>query len=354
MLAADVIGRLDQDTAQLRLRLGTLSRQVASGQRAESPGDIAPQIPRAVALRTEVARRDTYAETIGQAQQRTAAMQTVMTRLLGIGREFAEQVALKLDPDRTDELPSVAERARQAVVEVGHLLNTRHAGEYLFGGSDFANPPIPDPGALPASGWATQITAAVATLGGGNAAAIATATRTAVQDDTAGVTPFSAFVSDPATGLTEARRAVPTEDGVLVAFGLFANRNAAATSAGETAGAWARDLMRGLLSLAALTPAQAADRQDFHAFSVTIREGLRSATAAVGAEAGALGQAEARLEAARTRHAEIGVAIRGQVAEIEEVDLAETLSRLRQTEVQLQASYGAIARLGQLTLAQFL
>ena len=46
--------------------------------------------------------------------------------------------------------------------------------------------------------------------------------------------------------------------------------------------------------------------------------------------------------------------MQAQLAEIEEVDLAEVLTRLRATETTLQASYGAIGRLGGLTLANFL
>lgn len=354
MNIGDMAGRMERDTAQIRQRLQTLTRQLTTGQRAEAPGDIAPELPRAIALRTEMAQRDAFGAAIGQAQQRAAATQTVLTRLTAIGRDFAETVALKLDPDKAADLPAIAERARQALVEVGQLLNTRHAGEYLFGGSDFLNPPIADPEALPTGGWAAQVAAAVGGLGGGSAATVAAATRAAVQDDSAGATPFSGFLSDPAQGLGEPRRSVPSEDGVLVPFGLFANRNAGVTSTGETAGGWARDLMRGLMSLAALTPAQVADRTDFQDFAVTIREGLRSATSALGAEAGALGQVQARLDAATKRHDEIGVALSGQLAGIQEIDFAEALSRLQQTRTQLEASYGAIARLGSLSLTQFL
>ncbi|MBY0334217.1 MAG: flagellin [Acetobacteraceae bacterium] len=354
MIVGDLASRLERDAAPLRQALQTLTRQLSTGQRAETPGDMAPELPRAITLRTELARREVYGTAIGQAQQRVAAVQTVLTRLTAIGREFAEEVALKLDPNAPGELSVVAERARQALVEVGQLLNTRHAGEYLFGGSDFLNPPIPDPDGLPAGAWATQIAAAVGGLGGGTAATVAAATRAAVQDDSTGVTPFSGFVSDPASGLAEPRRSVPSEDGVLLPFGLFANRNAAVTSAGETAGGWSRDLMRGLMSLAALTPAQVADRGDFQDFAVTIREGLRSATAALGNEAGALGQTQARLDAAVARHEGIGLTLTRQISSIQEVDLAATLSRLQQTQTQLEASYGAIARLGTLSLAQFL
>jgi flagellar hook-associated protein 3 FlgL len=354
MILGDLASRLDQDSAQLRLRLQTLTRQASSGQRAEAPGDIAPDLPRAISIRMEIARREAYGGAITQAQQRATAAQTALSRLTAIGRDFAENVALKLDPNNADRLPSVAQQARQALVEVGHLLNSRYAGEYLFGGSDFLNPPIAAPEALPSGAWATEISAAVAGLGGGNAATVAATTRAAVQNDTAAVTPFSAFFSAGGAGLTEERRSVPSEDGVLVSFGLFANRNAAIASAGETAGGWARDLMRGLMSLAALTPAQATDRTDFQNFAVTIRQGLRSATAALGAEAGALGQTEARLTAAQERHKQVGVALQTQLAGIQEVDLAAVMTQLQQTQTQLQASYTAISRIGSLSLAQFL
>ena len=354
MLVNDMMVRLQRDTALIRSRLVELNRQSATGQRTDALGDLGAQLPRAFALKAEIARRDGYGQAIGEAQQRAAATQTALTRLTAIGREFGEDVAMKLDPSHPEELPAIAERARQALVEVGQLLNSRSAGEYLFGGSDFANPPIPDPDNLPSSGMATQIAAAVAGLGGGNAATVAAATRAAALDDTAGVTPFSAFVTDPATGASEARRAVPADDGVMVSYGLFASRNASVTSEGETVGSWARDLMRGLMSLASLGSAQTSDADDFREFAVTIREGLRSATTALGGEAGALGQVQARLDSTASRHETLQTALKAQLSDIQEVDRADTLTRLQQTETQLQASYTAISRLGSLSLAQFL
>ena len=345
----DLLGRLEQDSARLRLQMQTLARQLGNGQRGQVLGDLTPQLPRALDLKTELARRDIYGGAIDQAIERSAATQSVLSRLIAIGREFAEDVAMKIDPRDPVAIGPFAERARAALVEVGQLLNTRYAGEYLFGGSDFANPPIPDPEGLPSGGMATQIATAVATLGGGNAATVAATTKIVAQTDD---TPFSTFLTT--TGLTEPRRSVPTEDGAMVGYGLFANRNASAPSTGETTGAWARDLMRGLMSLASLTPANAASEADLQDFAATIRDGLRSATNALADEAGALGQTEARLKATRDLHEMVQVTLTDQLADIEEVDLAETLTRLQQTQTALEASYGAIARLGSLSLVQFL
>jgi flagellar hook-associated protein 3 FlgL len=354
MRGIDTLGRLDADAGLLRLRLETLNRQLATGRRAEAPGDLAPQLPRVAELRAEATRRDTYGGAIGEALGRAQATQGALGRLSDIAREFAEGVAMKLNPKDPDSIPLAAARARAALVEVGHLLNTQQGGEYLFGGSDLSNPPVPAPDDLPTSGFASQIAAAVATLGGGNAAAVGAATRAAAASDAAGTTPFSAFLSS-GPGSAEPRRGVPAGDGSIVPYGIPANRNGAAVSNGETTGSWARDLLRGLASIAALTPAEAAaSPADFTAFAATVRDGLRSASGGLADEAGALGFTEARLEDARTRHTEANTALQAQLAAIEEVDLAEVLTRLQATETTLQASYGAIGRLGSLTLAQFL
>ena len=62
----DIIGRLDGDTAVLRARLLSLTRQQATGLKSERPADLGAQLPRALSLRAEIGRRDTYGTLIGQ------------------------------------------------------------------------------------------------------------------------------------------------------------------------------------------------------------------------------------------------------------------------------------------------
>jgi flagellin-like hook-associated protein FlgL len=147
---------------------------------------------------------------------------------------------------------------------------------------------------------------------------------------------------------------VPAAEGERVEYGVLANRNAAATSEGETTGAWSRDILRGLATLAALDPAQAQLGADFTELVASVRDGLRSAIDALGEERGALGAVEQRLEATAVRHSEVTVALTAQLAAIEEVDMAETISRLQATQTQLEASYRAISVASGLTLTRFL
>ncbi|MCO6416991.1 hypothetical protein JYK14_12585 [Siccirubricoccus sp. KC 17139] len=350
----DVLTRLDRDTAALRLRLQTQTRQMSTGYKAEVLGDYGTAQPRLFNLKADMARRDAYAQSIGQALARSQATQTALSRLSEIARKFADDVAMKLDANDVETIPLYASQARQALVEVGQLLNAQANGEYLFAGSDTNTPPVPDASNLDSSAWVTQIMAAVQGLGTGNAAAVNAATLAVVQDDSAGVSPFSAYFQTGGAGLAEPQRSVQTADGVTLGFGITVARNGAAVSQGETAGGWVRDLIRGLASIAGLTPVQAADRDTFRDFVTNVRNGLTSASSALADESGALGLTEARLEATKTQHETMKTSLTAQVSDIEEVDLAETLTRLQATRSVLETSYTAIGKLGTLTLAQFL
>ena len=350
----DALGRLNADSALIRARVETLSRQGASGRRAEVLGDIAPDAPRAINLSNDIARRENYGSIIDQALGRTGVMQATMQRLKDIASEFRSNVTIRLDASDPAALATVRARARSAVLEVGGLLNTRVNGEYLFGGSDLANPPVPDAAGLLSSPLASAISAQIASLTDSNAASVAAGTLAAAQDASPGASPFSAVLEDPAAGGAEPRRRVPAGDGLSVAYGIAANRNGTASSAGETTGSWARDLLRGLLSMAALGPDQAAQPEGFAALAGTLRGGMQSAEEALSEEMGALGAVEKQLGTARTRHQNISDTLRGQLADITDVDLASTLTRLQATRNSLEASYRMTSSMASLTLAQFL
>ena len=117
---------------------------------------------------------------------------------------------------------------------------------------------------------------------------------------------------------------------------------------------WGRELLRGLATLAAMTPATAAQGAGYDDLLAGVAQGLGDATRSMAQERGTLGAAERRVEAARERHKDLLVAVRGQLLSVEEVDLAEVSSALRQTELRLEASYSTTARIAQLSLATLL
>lgn len=350
----DLLTRLNNDSSLIRARLEVLTRQSASGRRAERLGDIAPDAPRAINLSNDISRRTVYARSIDQAQGRIEVTQATLQRLKNIASEFRSEVAMRLDAKDPQALATVQARARSAAIEVGNLLNSTMGGEYLLGGSDVTRPPVPDAANLMNSTMATTIAAAIGSLDDSNIASVNAATLAAAQDTSPGGSVFSEFLEDPARGATEPRRSVPAGDGLVVNYGISANRNALARSQGETTGSWSRDLLRGLFSLAALTPTQAQSEQGFGALADSMRQVFTAAEGALSEEMGSLGAISSQLQSQRNRHSDIADSLQAQLASITDVDLAQTLTRLQSTQNSLQASYRAMSNVASLTLTNFL
>ena len=355
MAVIDMLSRLSLDTSVLRARMATLTQQTTTGLKSQALGGLGADLPQALDIKAAIHRQQSYSSAISGATGRVAGTQGVLGQLQDIASRFADTLAIKLDPNDPQGIIRTATEAATALRQVAYLLNTQQGGQYLFGGTDLANPPIPDPANIGTAGFAIQIGGALATLGGGNAAAVLASAVTAAASNVAGDTPFSAFLSDPATGLVEPRRAVPIADGQTVPYGLSANRNAATTSMGATTtGAWARDLLGGLALLAKLTPAAAASPADFRSLASSVTGWLKGAATTLGEESGALGQTEAQLDRFRATQAATVTALTTQLAGVQEVDMASTITRLQGTQTTLQASYTAISQLGTLSLVQFL
>ena len=355
MAVIDMLSRLNLDTTVLRTRMATLTQQTTTGLKTQQLGGLGQDLPLALDLKAQVHRQQTYTAAISAAGGRATGTQAALGRLQDIAAHFADSVAIQLDPTDPQGITRAATEAKAALGQVALLLNSQQGGQYLFGGTDLANPPLSDAAHIGSAGFSGQIGAALGGLGGGNATAVLNGALTAAASDAPGVTPFSAFLSDPAAGLGEARRAVPTADGQTMAYGVAANRNAAAVSTGTTTGSWARDLLGGLALLANLTPATAAAApEDFRQLVQGVTGWLKGAATTLGEEAGALGQTQARMEALRSAQAATVTALTTQLAGAQEVDMAATLTRLQGTQTTLQASYTAIGQLGALTLVQFL
>jgi len=351
-----ITGRLATETATLRARMEVLTRQSVSGMRADAYGDLAPEAPRALSLRAELGRREAYSRALDQSLGRTAAMQASLGRMGEIAREFGAGVARRLSSTDPSTLTAVPARAQAALREVAGLLNTRHVGEFLLSGTELTRAPIPAEATIGSGPMAAAVAGEVASLAPGNSAAVLAAIRGHSAD--LALSPFNAhLVADAALppGSREAPRAVPSGDGEAIGYGVFAHRNSAAVpSPDPTSGGWAQDLLGSLMALASLTPAQLAAGPDFDRLAAGLSATLMSAHSALAEEQGVLGLTERRIEATRERHGTVTIALAKQLADIQEVNLADTLTRLQSTRTTLEASYRAIGALGELTLARFL
>ncbi|MCA4919801.1 MAG: flagellin [Roseomonas sp.] len=353
MNGISLTGRIDQNASILRERLTLLGEQVSTGRKGSSYAVLDTDAPKSMDLRGEITRRGAYQSAISQTLSKIQVTQDVLDRIAAIADKFAADTASLMGVTRPEAIQVQAGQARAALKEVANLLNEKFNGDFLFGGSNAHQPPIPDPDNILTSGMAVGIATEVASLTPTNAATVLANTKALAQSDVLGVTPFSVFIST-GPGATEGRRNVLSGDGQRIDYGLFANRNGSVISSGETTGSWARDLMRGLASIAALTPGQTQLGQGYTDLVTTVQQGLKSAVNALALERGSLGVVEESIQSKSDLHERVTLTLTLQVSDVEEVDMAKTITSFQATQTQLEASYRAIAIAQQLSLTRFL
>ena len=345
--------RISLNATQLRERITVLGEQISTGRKGNTYAAVGSDAPKAIDLRGEIGRRETYQTTINQTLSKIRVSQNVLDRIGAIAEKFTANTAKLLGGAKPEEIQIQAAQAEAAMAEVATLLNEQFAGEYLFGGSDSRNQPITNPQAIATSGMGLAIKAQIASLNGSNVTSVTNATKILAQSDALGTTPFSVFLSTGA-GATPERVSILGNDNDRVEYGIKANRNATVKSTGETTDSWARDLLRGLASIAGLTPEKAQLGNDYTTLVTTIRNGLKSSVDALALERGSLGLTEDRLQSMASRHESVSISLKLQLSSLEEVDMAKTITSFQTTQTQLEASYRAIAMAQQLSLTRFL
>ena len=168
------LGRLIDDSASTRAKLNTLTQQEATGRIGDSYAALGQGARVSLDLRPAMAHATTLQDNIDAATGRMQVTQTAMTQIQSIASTLFAQLNT-LNSLSAEGVDTTAAAARQALQDVAGILNSRNGDVYVFAGQDTTNPPVPDPDQILASGFYTQINAAVAGLGA-SAGAVTSAT----------------------------------------------------------------------------------------------------------------------------------------------------------------------------------
>ena len=351
--SAGMLDALIANATTVRQQLDQLTQQASTGYVATSYAGLGDAASVPLDLNPQIARLQTWQANIDAATGRMAVTQTAMTQIGQIAANFYAQLNTLngLDAGAVD---SVAASARQALQQVAGLLDTTDGGTNVFAGQDSANPPVPNPDGILASGFYTQISMAVAGLGASGAGATAAATLAVASSNASGTSPFSAALSQPAATVQANQATVQVGAGQNVAVGLLASANTFVTSGGSsTTGSYMRDLLRGLATIGSLSSSQVGDA-GFQGLVQDTRTSLSGAITAMNQDAGVLGNIQSGLAATRTTLGNTATALIGQVSAAQDVNMAATLSKLSLVQTQLQSSYKLIASAANLSLVQYL
>lgn len=346
-----IMPELIANTGTVHAELDTLTEQVSTGLISQSYAGLGSGANISLDLSPKISALQTYDANIDQMTGQLGVAQTALTQIQQVGSTFLADLP-NLNGLNPQEIDSVAAGARSALTQVADLLDTQDAGVYVFGGQDTANPPVPQPEQILSSGFYTQINQAVSSLSANGASATVAATLAVAQSNATGISPFSAYLSQPASSIS--LPVVQTSPDSMMSVGIVASANTTVVSGGtSTTGSYMRDLLRSLATLGSLSSSQATDP----GFGLLIQDTLTSLTGAVDAMAtdvGVLGDRQAQLTSVQTQLTSMSNALSTQVSSVQDVDMASALSQLTSVQTQLQESYRLIANAATLSLANYL
>jgi len=332
-------------------QLDTLTIQASSGLDAQTYAGLGSNAGISLDLNPQINALQTYQSNISQATGAMGVSQTALTQMAQIASTFSGDIA-NLNGLDVSEIDSTAAQAKSALQQVADLLNTQDGTDYVFAGQDSANPPVPSGDAILSSGFYTQIHAAVSALATSGASATAAATLATASSNATGTSPFSAYLSQPASAISAP--VVQNGEGGTVQTGLLASANSVAVSSGtSTTGSYMRDLMRALATLGSLSSSQVND-SGFAALVADTGTSLDGVVSAMATDTGVLGATQATLTTDQTQLAATQTALTTQLTSAQDVNLASTLVQLTATQTQLTASYHLISGYTGLSLVNFL
>jgi flagellar hook-associated protein 3 FlgL len=293
---------------RIGIRLQQLQAQAASGQRIRLPEDDPSAMRRVLDLQAEARTIGQYQENIARLQERSTATYDVMQAVKRISDRAGEIATMADDTRSPQELRIFAAEVTQLIEQAAQLMNSKHQGDHLFGGTITDQPPFV------VSKNATGQVTGVAYQGNQVVPEVEIAEGVTLTVNVPGVNPTGTgaqgFVSDSRTGADFFAHLISLQDNLL---------------AGDTAAINGVDL-----------PTLQNDEQQIISQMATT------------------GAMQARMEAALSVAATRDASIENLISTQADADLADVVVRLNQTQVAYQAALQSGARMLNLSLLDYL
>ena len=341
--------RIQTQNLAIQARMTEYSEQTSTGKKGTVYGALGSDVRQSIDLRGHVNELDTYQKNIATAQLRVTSAIDTMDRIKNVARDVRDQLT-KLSGNPPPDQTVVKDIARRGYDEVAQLLNTKVEGRYIFAGSDINTAPFPE---ARAKDFFEDIQGKVENFSTNGAQQTLDDTKIIALDNTY----FSQALTENDPSPLRAR----VDRNLDISYQVRANGpetkdlDLVVTPENDKVSSF-QEILRSLATAANLTydPKNPASFNDFQTMLTTTRTSLDAAAKSVDNHVGILGSASARMKALDTQHDETTVTLKQGVGDVEDVDMAETISKLQLVQTQLQASYKVTATLQKVNLIDFI
>lgn len=296
-------------------KVAEAQQQITTGKKTDEFRGLAGETNTALGTRAFLARIETYQESIRSVRGRLDANEVQVGGIIDALEALRDNMRSALANNTAEGFSEVLDTTFKFTV---NALNTNLDGTFLFSGARTGQPPVN-----------------VSTLADlSTATGITTPTVTSAQ---------VAQVFDNASVSFEAR----ISDGVSLPFGILADEMAQdAFALMHNLYNFDEDLATGPLQ-GELDPAQFTFLQNQLQTLGTVIENIRQFELQNGLT-------YERLEVVDEQHADTAIFLETFIADIEDVNIAEAITRLNNDQTSLEASYRAVATLNDLSLLRFI
>lgn len=342
---------LTQSVDRLSSQYTTLSGEVSSGVVADSYAGLGDGRYLALSLQPEISKIGAWQENVTAAQSTLNITQTAMSRITTIATNLQTSLVSLQGDSGTTNVAAAAVEARDALTELGTLLNTKSGSQYVFAGSASDTAPVTDPDSLTTGPYFNAIAASVSSIGTVSAASVEEQTVTSASSNSGSLSVFSSALSVGATDAAALTHSVAIGDQENVATGFVATSGGAAST--TSTGSAIRDLMRALAVVGNLDKADTATS----AFSSLVNDTatqMGAVSSSLNLTIASLGSAQDQLTTRSSTLSVTGDALAKQLDTVKGSDPATLSTQITDTQNQLQASYSLIADMKGMTLASYI
>jgi flagellar hook-associated protein 3 FlgL len=313
--------------ASLRGKISTTQEQTVTGLKAGDFGGLGSAAMGSLSLRAQLSRIDAYQTSIDHVVPRTEIMSQSMEKIAQVAREIIAETN-KYGRNEAAPVALVNDAAGNALSIVQQQLNSQIGGRYLFAGTDVDTAPVADPTAI-ATSLATVMTD------------FAAGTATADDVITAAAAVTGAGLGYSAALATTGNVIIRADDDYDLDYTVLA----------DTPGF--QDIVRGLsiLQNAQSTPANSDEFWNLVDRATAL---LDQGSRRVDQDNAKLGAKMRILEDVAIRHEQSMGLAEKFLGDVEEVDVAEAITRLQTLQTQLQAAYESMSMLRELSLVNYL
>lgn len=300
-------------TLRNQARLGETQLQIATGKKSQTFSGLQQDVPRLSNLKNDLAKSDQFVANIDTVMKRLNLMEFGLEQIDDFAREMRTLIRSAQNGNAADTI-NLQELAQQFLDQITEIMNLRDDSRYLFAGGKTDTRPVD----------------------------LANGVYTAPVPP-----PFDATVDTGYYNGDAAVSEVRIDDNVVVQYGVLASEPAF------------EKIIRALDHVAQTTfgtPITTAEKTMLNDVITALTEAVEdNGTDKTIGELTADVVLDMRLlDSQRTKHQEFANFATETIADIENVDTAEAVTFLNFQQVQLQVSYELIARIGSLSLTNFL